>query len=46
MKKRILIPGAAIGGIAVYLATQFLSLNLGDLSAPRGTEMISVEDHR
>jgi len=44
MKKRILIPGAAIGGIAVYLATQFLSLNLGDLSVPRGTEMISVED--
>ena len=44
MKKRILIPGAAIGGIAVYLATQFLSFNLGDLSVPRGTEMISVED--
>jgi len=44
MKKRFLIPGAAIGGIAVYLASQFLSLNLGDISVPRGTEMISVED--
>lgn len=44
MKKRILIPGAAIGGIAVYLAIQFLSLNLGDISVPSGTDMDSVED--
>jgi len=44
MKKRILIPGAAIGGIAVYFASQFLSLNLDDMSVPSGTEMISVED--
>ena len=44
MKKRFLIPGAAIGGIAVYLASQFLSLNLGDISVPSGTEMNSVED--
>jgi len=44
MKKRILIPGAAIGGIAVYLASQFLSLNLGDISVPSDTEMNSVED--
>ena len=44
MKKRFLIPGAAIGGIVVYVASQFLSLNLGDISVPRDTEMISVED--
>ncbi len=45
MRKRILIPGAVIGGIAVYLASQFLSLNIGDISVPEGSNVVSVGDN-
>ncbi len=44
MKKRILIPGAAIGGVAVYLASQFLLFDLGNIGIPKDAEKISVED--
>lgn len=44
MRKRILIPGAALGGIAVYLASQFLSLDVGDLSVPKETNTTSVQE--
>lgn len=42
MKKRILIPGVLIGVVA-YLVSQFLSFNIGDLSIPNGSKMVSVE---
>lgn len=42
MKKRILIPGVLIGVLA-YLASQFLSFNIGDLSIPSGSKMVSVD---
>lgn len=42
MRKRILIPGVLIGVLA-YLASQFLSFNIGDLSIPSGSKMVSVD---
>lgn len=42
MRKRILIPGLLIGVLA-YLASQFLSFNIGDLSIPGGSKMVAVD---
>lgn len=42
MKKRYVIPGVLIG-VAAYIASQFLSFNIGDLSIPSGSEMVSTE---
>ncbi len=43
MRKRVLIPGAAIGGLAIYLASQFLSFNIGDISIPTSSDMVSMQ---